>query len=170
MEEWKDIPEYEGFYQVSNLGNIKSLNRPGAWKERILIANEYKGKGYLYVNLNKKGIRPKKVKIHRLVASAFMPNPLKLPEVNHKDGNKKNNTVDNLEWCTSSHNKRHLCYTLGISPIAPVSIKMVFGNGEVKQYRSIREAERETGIDSNRISKVLNNQVKKSYGFTVERA
>lgn len=169
-EIWKDVPGYEGYYQVSNLGNVKSLMRPGAWRERILIPCEYKEKGYLYVNLNKPGSKPKKHKIHRLVAKAFLENSFNYPEVNHKDGDKKNNTVSNLEWCTGIYNKRHLVYSLGISRIPAVPVRITFENGETKQFRSVREAERETGIDSRRISKTLNNQIKKSYGFKVERA
>lgn len=102
MEIWKDIENYEGLYQVSNKGNVKSLNYMHTGDERLLkpiaISN-----GYLQVYLYKNGKR-KFCKIHRLVASAFLENADKLPQVNHKDEDKTNNNIENLEWCTSQYN------------------------------------------------------------------
>lgn len=114
MEEiWRDIEGYEGHYQVSNLGRVKSLERymngrnggKSLLKERILkpIKNN---RGYLNVNLSKNRKR-KNANIHRLVAKAFIPNPDNKPEVNHVDTNKKNNRADNLEWATTKENIRH---------------------------------------------------------------
>lgn len=107
MEEiWKDIEGYEGLYQVSNLGNVRSLN----WRKIGKVKNLYlkkQNRGYLHVELTKDGVR-KAVTVHRLVATAFLPNPLNLPVINHIDENKENNRVDNLEWCTSNHNM--MCY------------------------------------------------------------
>ena len=108
-EIWKDVKDYEGLYQVSNMGRVKSLERM-KWNgrgyqkipEKILKASEYRG-GYLQVNLSKDG-KAKDCKIHRLVAQAFISNPQNLPEVNHKDENKKNNCVENLEWCSKLYN------------------------------------------------------------------
>ena len=101
-EIWKDISGYEGLYQVSNLGRVKSLeNRSNHKKEKILashIRNQYYG-----VTLYKDS-HYKNYTIHRLVAEAFIPNPDNLPEVNHKDENKLNNYVDNLEWCNKKYN------------------------------------------------------------------
>lgn len=107
MEEiWKDIEGYEGIYMVSNLGRIKSLPRscPGlnANKEIILKQSEDKN-GYLLVGLHKNG-KSKTVRVSRIVAKAFIPNPNEYPEVNHKDENHQNNRVDNLEWCTTQYN------------------------------------------------------------------
>ncbi|MBE6156988.1 MAG: hypothetical protein E7161_04530 [Firmicutes bacterium] len=99
MEIWKSIEGYEN-YEISNLGNVKSLYNNIIRKPRI-------GKnGYYYITLWKNG-KCKSKKNHRLVAEAFIPNPDNLPQVNHKDGNKLNNCVDNLEWCTASYNVRH---------------------------------------------------------------
>ena len=102
MEEWKDIAGYEGKYQVSNWGRIKSLNYKRSGKERILKLYNDKY-GYKVINLHKNG-KPKLYKIHRLVAITFIPNPNNYPVVNHKDENKANNYVDNLEWCTQKYN------------------------------------------------------------------
>ena len=97
IEEWKDVVGYEGLYQVSNFGNIKSLFR---YKRQLkpVIRN-----GYESVKLCKNK-NAKFVSVHRVVAEAFIPNPQKLPIINHKDENKQNNCVENLEWCTNVYN------------------------------------------------------------------
>ena len=104
-EIFKDIKGYEGLYQVSNLGNVKSLGNDKAKKERILKTGKNIW-GYLYVILrkNKKG---KITYIHRLVANTFIPNVDNLPQVNHKDENKENNCADNLEWCNAKYNNTY---------------------------------------------------------------
>ena len=98
-EIWKDIKDYEGHYQVSNCGRVKSIK---FGKERILKPKKDKY-GYLHVNLYKNNIK-KTYKVHRLVAEAFIDNTDNLTEVNHRDENKLNNNVDNLEWCNSKYN------------------------------------------------------------------
>lgn len=127
MEEWRDIPGYEGLYQVSNEGRAKSLEKSyternsrkatHTLEERVLKPSKY-NKGYLYVTLTKNDKRKIK-KIHRLVAEAFIPNPDGLPQVNHKDENKENNFVfinedgsvdlekSNLEWCDNKYNSNY---------------------------------------------------------------
>lgn len=102
MEMYKDIEGYEGLYQISNLGNVKRLAGKGCRKERLLKYHT-NSDGYEIVCLSKNGIC-KRYKVHRLVAATFIPNPTYLQEVNHKDENKANNTVDNLEWCTKKYN------------------------------------------------------------------
>lgn len=104
-EIWKDIPGYEGLYQASNCGNIRSLN----WGRRNIVRNLYlkpHNKGYLQVELAKDGSK-KMTTVHRLVAMTFIPNPNNLPIINHKDENKHNNNVNNLEWCTFSYNNSY---------------------------------------------------------------
>lgn len=115
-EEWKDIPGYLGYYKISNLGRVKSLERtivypPSKYypngrtrvlKEKIMTPCVDK-KGYLFVQLFING-KFRSKKIHRLVAEAFIPNINNLPQVNHKDENKKNNSFSNLEWCTLIYN------------------------------------------------------------------
>ena len=94
-EIYRDIKGYEGLYQVSNLGNVKSLNYNNTNKEKVLQLCAHE-KGYLYVGLYKNGKRKSYI-VHRLVAETFLNNPDNLPEINHKDENKTNNCVDNLE-------------------------------------------------------------------------
>lgn len=104
-EIWKDVEGFEGRYQVSNAGRVRSFARKSYKEPKILtcIHDKY---GYLLVNLyySERGIKGKQAKVHRLVAKAFIDNPLNLPEINHKDENKQNNVVDNLEWCTTRYN------------------------------------------------------------------
>lgn len=103
-EEWKDIKGYEGKYQVSNLGRVKSLDYQG--KKREIILKPGINKGYYQVGLYKYAMC-KSLYIHRLVAETFIENPNNLPCINHKDENKLNNRVDNLEFCTQKYNNRY---------------------------------------------------------------
>ena len=101
-ENWIDIEGYEGVYQVSNLGRVKSLNYHRSGKEKIMTPNLTK-KGYLRIRLMSNG-KTERYLVHRLVAQAFIPNHQNKPQVNHIDGNPSNNCVDNLEWCTNKEN------------------------------------------------------------------
>ena len=106
-EIWKDCVGYEGKYQVSNLGNVRSIsNNKGTYQERLLSQRQTTTSNYLYVNFTVKDVT-KQHSVHRLVAKAFIPNPENKPFINHIDGNKYNNSVDNLEWCTQKENIQH---------------------------------------------------------------
>ena len=140
-EVWKDIEGYEGLYQVSTCGNIKSLpkirrNGTGTYvqKERLLKPSNT-STGYKKVELCKDGKR-KGFKVHRLVAIAFIPNPDNKPEVNHIDGNKINNNIDNLEWVTSSENTIH-AYETGLSSnkkeLDEAKVVELYNNGTSKE-------------------------------------
>ncbi len=105
-EIWKDIPGYEGLYQVSSCGNVRSMNYRGLGKVKVLKTAEDK-RGYTHVNLFKDKI-PKTCQVHRLVAIAFIPNPNNLPQINHKDCNPRNNHIENLEWCDAKYNSQYI--------------------------------------------------------------
>lgn len=140
MEEiWKDIEGYEGLYQVSNLGRVKSLGngKSNNSKERIKKQTNTNTRGYLQVQLSKDGSK-KMFLVHRLVASAFIPNPNDLETVNHKDENKENNSVKNLEWMTNKDNKT---YSSGKS-IKCLDIK----TNETTYFSSINEAARQLNL------------------------
>lgn len=123
-EIWKDIPNYEGLYQASNFGKIKSLDRiRKQFNHKGIATIKYKGKilkqqikkntGYYAVALYDNNKKVKLKLVHRLIATTFLENKNNFPVVNHKDGNKKNNNVENLEWCTQSHNVKE-SYRLGL--------------------------------------------------------
>ena len=139
MEEiWKDKKDYEGHYQVSNFGKVKSIK---FGKEIILKLNKDKD-GYLQVTLCKNNIK-KVYKVHRLVAQAFLDNPYNLSQVNHKDEDKTNNNVDNLEWCDRLYNVR---YGTGIERRSKKRSKPVLQydlNGNlIKEWISVNDAGR----------------------------
>lgn len=103
MEIWKDVTGFEGVYQISSLGKLKSFKD---LKFGRILSNKNSKGDYLSVVLEYKG-EVRYVRLHRLVAETFIPNPNKFNEINHIDGNKQNNDINNLEWCTKSHNIRH---------------------------------------------------------------
>lgn len=106
LEVWRIIPGYEGRYEVSNKGNVRSFFAGKVKRLKPMIsAGRYNG--YQMVTLYGRDKAGRKVKIHRLVAEAFIPNPARLPEINHKDENKTNNDADNLEWCTHTYNSTY---------------------------------------------------------------
>ena len=130
-EMWKDIKGYEGSYQVSNLGNVKSLNRRWVKKEEFLTQSLTKD-GYCKVRLFNKS-KGKTARVHRLVAEAFIPNSKNKPTVNHKDGNKLNNKVDNLEWLDRHEQLKH-AYKLGLKEKVKARRKLT--DEEVREIRA----------------------------------
>lgn len=176
-EIWKDVVGFEGLYQVSNLGRIKSLSKNVGFyfrKEKIL-SNCYQNNGYLVVNLSKKTEVSRK-SIHRLVAQAFIPNPERKAQVNHKDGNKQNNCVSNLEWCTDSENKRHAFKTGLNKHTPPIRIGKENGSSKsviqydcsmsfVKKWDCIMEASKNNRIDNSSITKCCKGKLKTAGGF-----
>ena len=113
-EIWKDCVGYEGRYQVSNLGNVRSIaNNKGTYQERLLSQRQTTTSDYLYVNFTVKDVTTHH-SVHRLVAKAFIANPSNKATVNHIDGNKLNNNVCNLEWNTYSENLKH-AYANGLN-------------------------------------------------------
>jgi len=113
MENWKQINGFIGKYEISNLGRVKSLARVtphGHHKKERILKNTLLNTGYYQVNLySNKG--PVKKALHRLIATAFLPNPDNKPYINHIDGNPRNNSLNNLEWCNASENQIHAMAT-----------------------------------------------------------
>lgn len=184
-EEWRDIPGFEGLYKVSNTGKVKSLERKVKYKNgAIHIVNEKILKyqkdryGYLQLILCKEGIQ-KNMKVHRLVASAFIPNPNNLPEVNHKDENTSNNNVENLEYCDRIYNVN---YGTGNERRAKKLSKIKKGVYNTKKskpvkcletgkiYPSIAEVHREFGFSQGNICECCNKKRKSAHKFHWEWA
>lgn len=169
-EIWKDIKNFEGIYQVSNLGNIKGIDRyvnSGINIKKRLIKEKKKKltknkKGYLKVTLFKNGKGTTR-EVQRFVAETFIPNPNKLPQVNHIDGNKQNNNVNNLEWCTEKENSSHRTNILkkGMKKVKQYDLNGNF----IKEYESVKEASIQTGTKDYLISKVIHNKRNKTGNY-----
>lgn len=169
MEIWKDIHNFEGLYQVSSLGRIKSL--PKARYQTRVINGGYNGGGYPIINLNKDKIRHPFI-IHRLVASAFLLNPENKQTVNHKNGVKRDNRVENLEWATYAENNIHaIDIGLRITPRGKTNrlsipvIQKDFNGVVIKIHFSICEAELATGVPTGNISAAAKGKLKTAGGF-----
>lgn len=139
---WKSIDCYEGIYEISDTGLVKNLRRDPknrTYPGKILSPSKT-GSGYLFVLLSVNGITENKM-IHRLVAEAFIPNPDNLPEVNHKDGNKENCGVNNLEWCTRPYNLKHAVdMGLRYSQCNIIrGVEMITPENEVLHFKSMKE-------------------------------
>ena len=133
-EIFKDIKNYEGLYQVSNLGRVYSIRNNKILKPKLNRC------GYLSVNLKYKGSHVTK-SIHRLVAEAFIPNPNDFPQVNHKDEDKTNNCVDNLEWCSAKYNINYgTCRERTAQHFRKPVLMFDLNNNFIKEFNSVAEA------------------------------
>lgn len=169
-EVWRPIRGYEGLYEVSNFGQVRSIertvsNKIGSWKINSKIKTQRKdNRGYYRVKLCKGG-KIKSFAVHRLVAEAFIPNPYHYSEVNHKNCIKTDNRADNLEWCTRSYNvnygngnrKRRLS-NLNREDESKVVLQFTLDGKCVAKYPSIAEAARITGVNRRQIGAVCNHQ------------
>ena len=176
-EIWKDIKGYEGIYQVSNLGRVRSLDRvtERGWKKKgILLKPRLKRDGYVDVHLSFKG-KDQSLKIHRLVAEAFMPIPEELKkwygtqylQINHKDENKQNNCVDNLEWCTAQYNSMWGTKRERQKEKIKKSVMQYDMDGTfIKKWDSIKDATYSiVGHNSGRIIDCLKGRSTSAYGY-----
>lgn len=169
MEEiWKTINEYPE-YQVSNFGRIKSFKVD---KINGKIMKPYKcTKGYLQIDISLDGRKRQNrvhLAVHRLVAKAFLANPDNLPEVNHKDEDKTNNNVNNLEWCTSKYNNNYGTHKERVAEHHRIHIYSIDKYGNIEHFKGVREATRivtnGNSSTSSAISNVLNGKRKTAYG------
>lgn len=161
MEIWKPIKDYENLYEVSNYGNIKSLK----YNKEKLLKPYMTSTGYYKIDLRKNNIR--KIRpIHKLVAEAFLENPKNLSEVNHKDGDKTNNNMNNLEWVTRAENIKHSYKTglhIHLPDCKPVN-QIDINTGQIlNNYKSINDAAKHLNIRHESISACING-VTNSYG------
>lgn len=177
-EEWKEIPGFNGAYMVSNYGRVLSVSRivrSGKTNfvktKDIIMTKRPNKKGYDKVCLNLNG-KTKSVFVHRLVAIAFIANPNNKPQVNHIDGNKSNNLVSNLEWCTNGENQIH-AYRLGLNKVTGRAgrkkrrvrqIDPITGIA-MAEYGSLADAGRKTGANCVNIRKAALGQRKTAGGY-----
>jgi len=174
-EEWVDVKGYESIYSISNKGRVKSLKRTCIrnglvyeMDEKLISINN---KRYKNVILCKKSIKKDKL-VHRLIAEAFIPNPYKKPFVNHIDGNKYNNSLDNLEWCTHKENQRHavetgLIQTKGGSHPLSKRIGMFDKDGSlIEEFEYMKDVTNRLGFRTlNLIRKVAIGERETAYGY-----
>ena len=170
-EVWKDINEFKGYYQVSNFGRIKSLFRYVKVKngfrsvpEKILKPKIDKD-GYLHVVLQKDR-KSRYLTIHRIVADTFIDNPNNLPHVNHKNENKQDNRVENLEWCTEQYNCNYGNRNKKLSKSKYKAINQYSLNGDlIREWESGISIEKETGFNNKNISACCRGVRKTAYGY-----
>ena len=164
MEEiWKEIEGYEGLYMVSSLGRVKRLEGKKCKHDRIITPRN--NNGYYRVSLSKYG-KVLQYRLHRLVAEAFIPNPNNYPVVNHKDENKQNNCVENLEWCSYAYNCNYGERTEKI--ITKLSKPVLQYNKEGKllnEWRGTTEAAKKLNLNSRAINACCLGKIKTSGGY-----
>lgn len=176
-EEWRPIPNYIGYYEVSNIGNVRSVDRLVTYSNGVqrvhkgkILKQDINYKGYHRVRLQKDG-KSKSFSVHRLVALAFIPNPNSLPQVNHIDENKSNNCVSNLEWCTSEYNNNygnHINNSVtsykNNNDLGRHVLRCDMDNNIIQEYRSTYEVQKLFGKSHSYIKKCCDNN-KIAYGY-----
>ena len=173
---WRSVVGYEGLYEVSNDGRVRTVEHIAnghTITPRELAIRIYKNQRYARVRLYRDG-KPKDYVVHRIVAEAFIPNPYNKPQVNHIDGNRSNNMVENLEWCTASENQRH-AYKTGLKDIENTithtrkKVRQIDAEGNViKIWQSMSEAARELGLHVSNISHCCSGRIGSTGGYRWE--
>lgn len=173
MEEWKPVVGFEGYYEVSSLGRVRSVERAVIDKRgrrrmypAMMLATYLNCHGRVLIGLWRDN-RINRMSVHRLVAMAFLPNPDNLPEVNHKDENPQNNRVDNLEWCTHFYNQNYGTRVERTSRKLWVPVIGIDKDGNEYRFASMLEAAEKTGARKQDISKICRGcgRLKRSGGY-----
>lgn len=161
MEIWKDIKGFEGIYQVSNLGNVRSIDRilsNGHHIKGINMKLKYDKDGYCSVGLTNSKSKRTYHSVHRLVCESFLDNPNNFKMVNHKNGIRDDNRLDNLEWCDNSYNQWHRCH-INMNPpdntYKKKKVKAKFDTNEEMTFNSIRECADYFNVSTTAINRKL---------------
>lgn len=160
MEMWKDIEGYENVYQISNKGNIRSVDRTlsnGRHIKGVLLKPKYDKDGYLNIGLSKNGTK-KCFRVHKLVGMSFINNPKGYTMINHKDGIRDNNNADNLEWCDNSYNQWHRCHINNNPPnndYKKKKVKAILPNNTEYIFDSVTECGEYFGVSRTAIERKL---------------
>lgn len=158
-ERWKFIEGFDGHYQISDKGRVKRTETGAILKPSVST------NGYLFVNPYKNGKNYPK-NIHRLVAEAFLPNPHNFTEVNHKDEDKTNNDISNLEWCDRSHNINHGNRNVKVARKLSKAVVQIDLNGNnVNEFYGLHEAQKQTGVDFRSIQACCKKRIKSTGGY-----
>ena len=161
MEIWKDIKNYEGIYQINNFGKIKSAYKKGNNCNNKILKASYTYNGYERIGLSKNN-KTKKYLVHRLVAETFIPNPNNYEQVNHKDENKQNNNINNLEWCTRSYNINYGNRNNNLNKeVWQYDLKGNF----IKKWKSTMEIQRSLGYKNQSISSACRGKSRTAYNY-----
>lgn len=177
FEEWKTVDDFDGIYQVSNMGRVKSIdhvvkNGRGKRIAKGKILKPHKScHGYLFVKTSKK-FGSKHLAVHRLVAKAFLDNPYNYPDVNHKDEVKDNNVVTNLEWCNHSYNALYGTCQERLLKYKQKKVNMIDANSGkiIRAFDSMKSVEEELGICKTQISMVCRGKRRTAGGYIWEYA
>ena len=176
-ERWKDIKGYENLYQISNLGRVKSMQKfrrhqyRNQYKEGVILKPALTGTKYYFVTLCKDGVHKTHL-VHRLVATAFLPNLHRKDDLSHKDGNKLNNNVSNLEWSTRKENIAH-AFATGLSKphhhqINRKKVLVSNASGFFKVFSCVADAAKFIGRSESGVSRVCNGKLHQTGGYNCD--
>lgn len=168
-EIWKDVKGFNGKYQVSSYGRVKSIGHTDSlgryWKSVVLRPAKYRGE-YLHVHLTSSHSKQVSISVHQLVARAFIPNPNNYPQVNHKDEDPTNNHVDNLEWCTAQYNVNYGHHNYNTSKTLTRDIcALDINTGDVIFMFDCARDHRNLGFAHSYIQQCAKHNIKQAYGF-----
>lgn len=174
---WADVIGYEGLYEVSTDGRVRTVQHVTnghVIRAKELTISVYKSQRYARVRLYKNG-KSKDLVVHRLVAEAFIPNPERKPQVNHIDGNKRNNSVSNLEWCTQAENNRHAIDNglqnpyIAIEATKKKVLQIDMDGTIVKEWESLTAAATALGLQVSNISHCCSGRIGSTGGYKWRR-